>query len=59
LTESRQVKLRIVDLRGKSFDSQFVNQSVPRASIDINVAIGQISGLLEDVKVRGLSLIHI
>ena len=57
MTESRQVKLRIVDLRGKSFDSQFVNQSVPRASIDINVAIGQISGLLEDVKVRGLDAV--
>ena len=54
MTESRQVKLRIVDLRGKSLDSQFVNESVPRASVDINVAIGQISGLLEDVKVRGL-----
>ncbi|CAB4630483.1 unannotated protein [freshwater metagenome] len=54
MTESRQVKLRIVDLRGKSLDSQFVNESVPRASVDISVAIGQISGLLEDVKVRGL-----
>jgi histidinol dehydrogenase len=57
LTESRQVKLRIVDLRGKSLDSQVVNESVPRASVDINVAIGQISGLLEDVKVRGLDAV--
>jgi histidinol dehydrogenase len=57
LTESRQVKLRIVDLRGKSLDSQFVNDSVPRASVDINVAIGQISGLLEDVKARGLDAV--
>ena len=57
MTESRQVKLRIVDLRGKSLDSQFVNESVPRASVDINVAIGQISGLLEDVKVRGLDAV--
>lgn len=57
MTESRQVKLRIVDLRGKSLDSQFVNDSVPRASVDINVAIGQISGLLEDVKARGLDAV--
>lgn len=57
MTESRQVKLRIVDLRGKSLDSQVVNESVPRASVDINVAIGQISGLLEDVKVRGLDAV--
>jgi histidinol dehydrogenase len=57
LTESRQVKLRIVDLRGKSLDSQVVNESVPRASVDINVAIGQISGLLEDVRIRGLDAV--
>jgi histidinol dehydrogenase len=57
LTESRQVKLRIVDMRGKSLDSHAVNAAVPRASVDINVAIGQISGLLDDVKVRGLDAV--
>jgi histidinol dehydrogenase len=57
LTESRQVQLRIVDLRGKSLDSQLVNESVPRASVDITLAIGQISGLLEDVKARGLDAV--
>ena len=57
MTESRQVNLRIVDMRGKSLDSQSVNLSVPRASVDINVAIGQISGLLEDVRVRGLDAV--
>ena len=57
MTESRQVNLRIVDMRGKSLDSQSVNRAVPRASVDINVAIGQISGLLEDVRVRGLDAV--
>jgi histidinol dehydrogenase len=53
LTDSKNVNLRIVDLRGKSLDSRSVNQAVPRASVNIDVAIGQISGLLEDVKLRG------
>ena len=57
MTESRQVQLRIVDLRGKSLDSRAVNEAVPRASVDINVAIGQISGLLEDIKVRGVDAV--
>ena len=57
MTESRQVKLRTVDLRGKSLDSQSVNSAVPRASVDINVALGQISGLLEDVRIRGLDAV--
>jgi histidinol dehydrogenase len=53
LTDSQNVNLRIVDLRGKALDSHSVNQAVPRASVDIDAAIGQISGLLEDVKQRG------
>jgi histidinol dehydrogenase len=53
LTESQPVKLRIVDLRGKSLDSHSVNQAVPRASVDIDVAMVRISGLLEDIKLRG------
>jgi histidinol dehydrogenase len=43
----------MVDMRGKSLDSHFVNSAVPRAAVDIGDAIGQISGLLEDVKFRG------
>ena len=57
MTESRQVDLRIVDMRGKSLDSHAVNNAVPRASVDINVAIGQISGLLEDIKLRGVDAV--
>ncbi len=57
MTESSQVKLRIVDMRGKSLDSHAVNAAVPRASVDINVALGQISGLLEDVRRRGLDAV--
>ena len=57
MTESRQVQLRVVDMRGKLLDSPAVNSAVPRASVDINVAIGQISGLLEDVKLRGVDAV--
>jgi histidinol dehydrogenase len=57
LTEPKQVNLRIVDMRGKSLDSHAVNAAVPRASVDINVAIGQISGLLAEVKTRGLDAV--
>lgn len=57
MTESQQVNLRIVDMRGKSLDSHSVNSSVPRASVDIDIAIGQISGLLADVKARGLDAV--
>jgi histidinol dehydrogenase len=51
------VNLRIVDMRGQSLDSHAVNTAVPRASVDINVAIGQISGLLEDVQARGVDAV--
>jgi histidinol dehydrogenase len=51
------VNLRIVDMRGQSLDSHAVNTAVPRASVDINVAVGQISGLLEDVKARGVDAV--
>jgi histidinol dehydrogenase len=57
LTESQKVNLRIVDMRGKSLDSSAVNSAVPRASIDINIAIGHISGLLADVKARGVDAV--
>ena len=57
MTESRQVKLRIVDLRGQSLDSHAVNTAVPRASVDIDIAIGQISGLLKEVKDHGVDAV--
>ena len=55
--DSTAVNLRTVDLRGQIFDSPLVNRLVPRASIDINQAIGQISDLLEDVRTRGADAI--
>ena len=57
MTESQKVNLRIVDLRGKSLDSHAVNTVVPRAAVDIDIAIGQISGLLADVKARGVAAV--
>lgn len=47
------VNLRIVDLRGKPFDSAIANQLVPRASVDITKAVEQIIPLLEDVRLNG------
>jgi histidinol dehydrogenase len=57
LIESQHVNLRVIDLRGKALDSATVNEAVPRASIDIGVAVSQIQGLLEDVRVRGLDAV--
>lgn len=45
--------LRLVDLRGKSFDDRSANALVPRASVDITAAMTEIIPLLEDVKTRG------
>ncbi|MFM6967195.1 MAG: histidinol dehydrogenase, partial [Rhodoluna sp.] len=57
MTQSQRVNLRTVDLRGKALDSASVNLAVPRATVDIDLAIGQISGLLRDVKSRGTDAI--
>ena len=57
MTESPNVNLRIVDMRGESLDSKSVNLAVPRAALDISIAVSQIAGLLEDVKTRGLDAI--
>ena len=45
--------IRRVDLRGKRFDSTRANELVPRAAVDISMAVGQIKPLLEDVRARG------
>jgi len=47
------VNLRTVDLRSKDFDSVSANRLVPRASIDITKAVGEIIPLLEDVRING------
>ena len=49
--------IRTVDLRGKRFDSTGVNELVPRAAIDISMAVDQIRPLLEDVRSRGASAV--
>lgn len=45
--------IRRVDLRGQRFDSTRANELVPRAAIDIGMAVEQIRPLLEDVRARG------
>lgn len=45
--------IRTVDLRGQRFDSTRVNELVPRAAIDISMAVEQIRPLLDDVRARG------
>ncbi len=53
MSEPLPVNLRLVDLRGRTFTSEQVNQIVPRASVDITQAVGQITPLLQDVRERG------
>jgi histidinol dehydrogenase len=57
LTESKKVNLRVVDMRGQNLDSRAVNTLVPRASVDIDIAMSQISDLLADVKDRGVDAV--
>lgn len=45
--------IRKVDLRGQRFDSASVNKLVPRAAVDISMAVEQIRPLLDDVRARG------
>ena len=57
MNEPIPVNLRVVDLRGQSFDSAQVNRLVPRASVDITQAVEQIRPLLDDVRTLGESAI--
>ena len=45
--------VRTVDLRGQSLDSAKVNALVPRAAVDISMAVESIRPLLEDIRVQG------
>lgn len=47
------VELRVIDLRGKSFDSNEANRLVPRASLNISQAVEAILPLLEAVRTDG------
>ena len=57
MSEPQAVNLRVIDLRGQSFNGAKVNQLVPRAAIDINQAVQSISPLLEDVRTRGVEAV--
>ena len=45
--------IRRVDLRGQAFDSARANLLVPRAAVDISMAVDQIKPLLDAVRDRG------
>lgn len=49
--------IRTLDIRGLAFDSQSVNDLVPRASLDISQAVIEILPILEDVKHNGVQAI--
>ncbi len=57
MTESLGVNLRVIDLRGQQLNAESVNAAVPRAALDISIAVSQIQGLLADVKTRGLDAV--
>ena len=45
--------MRLVDLREQRLHSALVNTSVPRAALDISMAIEQIKPLIEDIRREG------
>ena len=49
--------MRVLDLRGKNLSSIELNLELPRAAVDISIAIEQIKPLLEDVKTRGVAAV--
>lgn len=49
--------IRLLDLRGSSFATAQVNQLVPRASVDVNVALESVLPLIDDVAKRGLDAV--
>lgn len=49
--------MRVLDLRGKNLNSIELNHALPRAALDITLAIEQIKPLLEDVKTRGVDAV--
>ncbi len=48
------VALRLIDLREIGFSDEQVNHLVPRASIDISVALDSVRPLIQDIEDRGL-----
>ena len=45
--------MRKIDLRGQSLDSQTINESIPRALTNIDVALESVLPIVEAVKMRG------
>ena len=52
--------MRLVDLRGQTLTATVVNAAVPRAELNISLAVEQIKPLLDDVRDRGeLALVDV
>lgn len=49
--------IRLLDLRQRSFASAEVNALVPRASVDVNVALESVLPLIDDVAKRGVAAV--
>ncbi len=49
--------MRLVDLREQRLNSALVNSSVPRAALDISMAVQQVKPLIEDIRRDGASAI--
>lgn len=49
--------MRLVDLRGQRLSSDLVNSAVPRAELDISIALEQVKPLIEDVRKNGAAAI--
>ena len=49
--------IRLLDLRQSGFETTQVNVLVPRASVDVNVALESVLPLIDDVATRGLDAV--
>ena len=49
--------IRLLDLRESGFETTQVNVLVPRASVDVNVALESVLPLIDDVATRGLDAV--
>jgi len=49
--------LRLVDLRDSGFAAHDVNELVPRAKVDVDIALDSVKPLIADVATRGLDAV--
>lgn len=54
---SERAQLRLIDLRDSGFAAHQVNDLVPRANVDVDVALESVKPLIADVALRGLDAV--